>query len=387
MFLNAPKEKAFERAYMAKFDDLANSYGLPIEYKEDSAAIDRGIHLVAQDRVTNTRVWFQFKGIHKTTLSLKTFSTNPDVVLKINLRHLRAWYRSAEVVYLIVYIESADIFLGEDVRNIVNRIWGDELFNPKAFKPKQKSVNISISKTSILGIPFWQNLYKHKSIRADGGYFRGRPLGHDRDPFSGVLRNIAPELFMEIATDLLAQHGYRADEIIHPDFLFPNKKLTPVDASLTIGTLFDKYEIFVYAFNQVLPNSDGFRHQGETQQVHGRCAVLIHANVEEPPDKVALNQFAHTLLNDKKIDRLLVFANAEFLGENCCFATYRMAFEGTPLKCLPQHIEDIGINFTLATNTYEKFVDKVSWLGGKVHRKEEKLFALSPFGGPPVPLD
>jgi hypothetical protein len=39
------------------------------------------------------------------------------------VNHLRFWYAAPEPVYLVVYVESVDLFIAEDVRDIVDRQW------------------------------------------------------------------------------------------------------------------------------------------------------------------------------------------------------------------------------------------------------------------------
>jgi hypothetical protein len=65
----APQDE-FEDEDEAKFRALAASRGVAIEYSRDRAAIDLGLHLSVRGIVTDTRVCFQFKGIHAETLGL-----------------------------------------------------------------------------------------------------------------------------------------------------------------------------------------------------------------------------------------------------------------------------------------------------------------------------
>ena len=202
-------EDQFESKYTLKFQLLANPYGVFIEYKKDRAAIDLGIHLMSHDVATDTRIWFQLKGKHKSTLSLEVFANADYVSYDFEIDHLRKWYRSPEPVYVVVYIESADLFLAEDVRDIVNRQWGDEILNPAMFNKDQKKARVRISKNAEVNEDFWKRLYSHRSMRIDGRSFRGRPLGHSHDPLTTTLSIMEPSFFSELIDDLLSEYGYK----------------------------------------------------------------------------------------------------------------------------------------------------------------------------------
>jgi len=85
---------------------------------------------------------------------------------------LRAWYASPEPVYLVYYIEANDLFLAEDVRNIVESEWGDEVLNSKLFQDGAE-VTVKISTTEKVDSRFWTQLHGHTSMRTDGRSFRG----------------------------------------------------------------------------------------------------------------------------------------------------------------------------------------------------------------------
>src|SRR5947209_3650514 len=120
MGLNVGATDKFEKIYKAKFASMAANYGLRVDYEMDRAAIDLGLHLTepkgAGETVTDTRVWFQFKGKMQASLSREQFESAEHVALSLEMAHLRQWYRSPEPVYLTVYIESVDTFLAVDVK-------------------------------------------------------------------------------------------------------------------------------------------------------------------------------------------------------------------------------------------------------------------------------
>lgn len=47
---------------------LANPHGVEMSYSRDRAAINAGLHLKLNSAMRDTRVWFQFKGLHTSTL-------------------------------------------------------------------------------------------------------------------------------------------------------------------------------------------------------------------------------------------------------------------------------------------------------------------------------
>jgi hypothetical protein len=71
--LNLPPQDDFEDRYTAKLRELLAGHGVIVQYDRDRAALDLGVHLAKTDdagakRLTTTKVWFQLKGVHSTTL-------------------------------------------------------------------------------------------------------------------------------------------------------------------------------------------------------------------------------------------------------------------------------------------------------------------------------
>jgi hypothetical protein len=107
-----------------------------------------GLHLTAktgaQRRVSHTRIWFQLKGLHKETLRLDDYRRAEDVGVPIMLDHLKFWFASPEPIYLAVYIEAADIFLVEDIHEMVYCQWGEDFLAPETFRAGQQTVTVKI---------------------------------------------------------------------------------------------------------------------------------------------------------------------------------------------------------------------------------------------------
>src|SRR6266850_119213 len=225
------QQDEFEGLYVEKFRSLARPFGEFVKYERDRAALDAGIHLTTKTssifrNVSNTRVWFQLKGIQATTLLLADYDKASEITLDLPIDDLRFWYASPEAVYLVVYVEAVDHFLAEDIKDIIDRQWGEEIFNPSTFKAEQKHARIRVRKKSILDNALWDRMLSHQSIRIDGPSFRGRPLGHRLDPLRCMPETFEPAVFEKLVQRLLAVHGYRETEKLDVTPLFPASSST-----------------------------------------------------------------------------------------------------------------------------------------------------------------
>ncbi|MBD9490484.1 DUF4365 domain-containing protein [Ensifer sp. ENS11] len=117
----------FENKYMGKFRALAAPHGLFVEYERDRAGRDIGLQLTRTNQagdgkiVTPALIWFQMKGIMAGTLALADYQKSEEVVLDLEVAHLRFWYLNIQPTYLAVYVESADQFLAIDLQKWVER--------------------------------------------------------------------------------------------------------------------------------------------------------------------------------------------------------------------------------------------------------------------------
>lgn len=144
------EKDVFERMYMEKFRAFASSFGEFVSYEHDRGARDIGLHLTqrfnsGKERLSSALCWFQMKGVMESTLSKVDF--NQMTLLKISLKveHLRYWLVQPMPTYLVVYIESADVFLILNIQKYVSEKWGREIF-----KLGQKTISVEIPKESIL---------------------------------------------------------------------------------------------------------------------------------------------------------------------------------------------------------------------------------------------
>lgn len=190
------RESEFEKVYSTKFRLLVADHGLFVEYPLDRAALDMGLHLTQNDgeqsRVSSSRIWFQLKGVRQQTLPRKKFGLLKEVAIQVRLEHLKFWFAAPEPIYVALYIESVDLFLVEDVRDIVDRQWGEEFLNPKTFRNDQKNVTVKLGIDKVLTPELLAQMRRHQSMRIDGPFFRGRSLGHRLDPLRCILNRPEP---------------------------------------------------------------------------------------------------------------------------------------------------------------------------------------------------
>lgn len=117
----------FEATYMAKLNALLAPHGLVLTYDRDRAAIDTGLHLFLQGDGGQAgepgSSVVPGQGQDERHASLETYRAAQTVAVKVEVDHLRFWVAAPEPVYLVVYVESSDEFIAEDVRDIVERQW------------------------------------------------------------------------------------------------------------------------------------------------------------------------------------------------------------------------------------------------------------------------
>jgi len=355
-------EDGFEALYTEKFRVLVRQHGEFVCYERDRAAVDIGLHLAEQERgqrrVSRTRIWFQLKGLHAATLSSATFDAAEHVAVRVRLDHLKFWFASPEPIYLATYVEAADLFLVEDVQDLVYRQWGADFLAPQTFRPDQQDVTIHMATANVLTPERLMLMRRHQSMRIDGPFFRGRPLGHRLDPLRSVLDELEPDVFTAIVLRLLAAHDYRHDSSIAPEALFGHNISADDAIQASRGRLFHTYEWVPFLFNEIgIGKGDDFRIEGNPEFAQGPVAVCIHSRIATRPDRMALRTFAADATT-RGISRLLAFANTDdyaYLGS--FFGNLR----DTGLCCLPQLLPDLAFSLLTTTAVYLEFRDAVSW--------------------------
>jgi hypothetical protein len=200
-------EEAFEDDYTLKFKQMVVRRGLLVNFDRDRARVDLGVMLNRLGTLSlgGNKVWFQFKGVHASTVSAEKLAADGYVARSLRLDDLRFWYASPEAIYIVVYVEATDQFLAEDVRDLVYRQWGPGFLNPALFGDQQ-TVTVHVSANAVIDDARLDAMVAHRSMRIDGPAFRGRPLGHRLDPLRSALAPLEPDLFESLVLALLDAH-------------------------------------------------------------------------------------------------------------------------------------------------------------------------------------
>lgn len=257
----------FESKYMARLSVLLTGAGVQIGYAKDRAGIDTGLHLFghtpAGKAATHTRVWFQVKGKHASTLPLSEFEASETVPARVPVSYVEFWISAPEPIYLAIWVESAGVFIAEDVRDIVDRQWPANSFY-EARAGLGKETTLRVDRTRVLDEDRLGQMLAHRSMRIDGPSFRGRPLGHRLDPLRSQIGVCEPGFFARLVDSLLGAHDFRAATSHTADSL-----------SFTIGRLYQTLEWQSPATAEygVGPDDD-FRAEPAIEAVHGQVLVV-----------------------------------------------------------------------------------------------------------------
>lgn len=218
----------FENRYMGRFEALLSELGLVVRYQRDRAGIDTGLHLFGTEAALPisrnssgpywyplaSRVWFQLKGKHSSTLNAQDFATASSVPVPVEVDHLKYWFAAPEPVYLVVYVESVDIFIGVDVRELVDRRWGPG-FYPAMNAHQGATITVHVPTDAVIDTARLGRMDAHRSMRIDGPAHRGRPLGHRFDPLRSVLTCPPPQVWLDVVMSLLAAHDFVEHSRLH----------------------------------------------------------------------------------------------------------------------------------------------------------------------------
>src|SRR6185503_9330541 len=333
----------FEGKYRERFRRICSEHGEFIAYERDRSGIDIGLHLTrpaagGAREVTTTRVWFQLKGFHASTLSRSAFEAKPHVAVRVSLALLRFWYASAEPVFLGVYVESADTFLAESVREIVEREWGDSFFSEGTFRADQEHVSVHIDLTSLLDEELFERMHTLAAIPLQGPTFRGRHLGHRIDPLRSVIASPPSGLFQAICKHILELHGYRQAERI-------NAGDSETNVEISVGRLYSSFEWVYQLTTQFgLDRDDDFRTEGSSQTYQGDCIVCI-CSEQAPLARDTCRRIA-SLASDRRIPRVLAFQNGT---DYSAIGTWLAAGREFSVDCAPLLVPEI--TYCLLTST------------------------------------
>lgn len=349
----------FEQTYRNQLKALLAPHGQLVQYDEDRAALDLGLHLYERPTSVDSllghvRVWFQLKGIRESTLTGDQLRGMDDVpVGSLRIEHIRYWFAHPEPVYLVVYVEALDSFLAEDVRFLVERNGGLPWLADLA--PRQETTTLEVARSSTLERALAQ-MPRHRSLRLDGPDFRGRPLGHRLDPLRCELDTLEPQVFDDLVGRLLEAHEFRSQRSIDPTSIVANEIGT---ASAVVGRLYLTYEWTTplateFGFD---PSSD-FRIEAPPSFAHGDVMVVVQSQVKGAPRPRRDADRVLGSLRAEGIEQALVFYNAPDLDGDL-FGGWRRSL--APLLHTPQGLGSLAFNVLTATTIYLEFLDRLSW--------------------------
>jgi hypothetical protein len=350
-------DDVFESNYMALLEAELARHGLLIHYVKDRAGLDLGVHLYAHEngrtRASQVRVWLQAKGRRATSITAAQFEAASSVALPgLDLDMVRYWHAAPEPVYLVVYIESVDVFLAADVRELIDRL-GSTAFLSRL--SSQQTITLRVPKGATLDAAI-ERMPLHRSMRIDGPSFRGRPLGHNYDPLRSELQPLLAPEFIELVRALLDAHDYRTDE--RYELITSSSQGAAI--TLSMGVLYYTYEWILPMTTEFGYDADtDFRIEGDPFTAHGHVAVIVDTG---PSGPAGLEQsLAEHVSAAKKrgVSQALVFLNCSEAELIKHFAAWRIALE--PLECWPQAMGSLSFNVLVTTNVYLAFLDRLKW--------------------------
>ena len=347
----------FERDYTNKFKALLSPRGAFMHYDVD-VGIDLGLHLFrptkrwAPSRPSLTKVWFQLKGHTQEAFPASRLASMMLVPCRgLSVDTIGLWLASPEAVYLVVYLEATDEFIGEDVRDIVGRQAPEALMDLNLLGGGHETMTLHVDRHAVLDEMAFDRLLNHGALRVDGPQWRGRPLGHNIDPLRSEINQLGTADYLMLVERLLHAHGYDVNTV----FPLPSQM---EDVIFTQGVMHSTYEWTHPLFTEYgFSDGESLRIESRPFYVQGSCAVLIDARQERSAD---IWDYIHAICQehmDGEVSQLLVFINRAIdEGE---FGDVRRA--AGPLECMPQHLESLTFNLLTATSIYLEFREKISW--------------------------
>jgi Domain of unknown function (DUF4365) len=349
----------FALFYTQKFRLLLASRGLFINYEIDRAGIDLGLHLFQPHRLGTsarpslTKVWFQLKGHRSDTFPEERLCSLQSVPCKeLSVETVRFWLASPEVVYLVVYLEATDEFIGEDVRDIVARQAPEALVDYNQLGNGHETITLHVSRHAVLTDDAFGRMLGHASLRIDGPQWRGRPLGHNLDPLRSEINQLDSETYLSLIYRLLEAHGYDVTR----DYPAPNSE---ANFSLTRGVMHSTYEWTHPLFTEFgFGEGETLRIESSPMYVQGPCAVLIDARHVASHDLADhIHAVSDSLFVEGEVKQLLAFVNRT--NDSKDFGNIRLS--ARPLECVPQDLGSLTFNLLTATSIYLEFREKISW--------------------------
>lgn len=277
-------EEDFEDDYVLRLKQLMVGRGIVLKYERDRGAIDLGIRLnfPASKMVSPTQVWFQLKGLHSTTHSAEKF-VEKGAYADVEIAHLREWYDAPAVVYVAIWVEAAEKFVAQDVRDLVEQRWGIDVRWDEVGEPGQVKIRVWIPADRVLDDGFIDGLQRHASMRIDAVTYRGQYLGHSLDPLRNELEVMPAETFRALVHNILKAHEFVLDADLDPGEVLTSADDPDPDAltqtTLVRGRLFGTLRWpFSMSIEYGYSDIEVPREEGQWFDAHGSVAVLTMSN-------------------------------------------------------------------------------------------------------------
>jgi len=155
----------------------------------------------------------------------------------LSLEDIKKWYAAPEAVYIVIYVEATDEFIGEEIRDLADARFADHhgSFLSKASELDQEEVTLRVPVDAVIDENRIASMLRHRAMRIDTPLWRGRPLGHFFDPLRCELGELDPPLFVELVERLLSVHDFRITQRLDSrDLMAWEQSLD--DAYLSVGT-------------------------------------------------------------------------------------------------------------------------------------------------------
>jgi hypothetical protein len=261
-------------------------------------------------------------------------------------------------VYIVVYLEALDVFIGEDIRDLVDARFAD---HHGTFRSKMNSLgrtmNLVISASSIIDETRIEGMLRHKSMRIDGPGWRGIALGHRFDPLRSELAPLEPAVFIELVQSLLTAHEFVVSQRLDASRLLAGVKEGTEEAYLVVGTMHTRFEWpFSLSVEFGVSADTDYRDEGQTQSLQGRTAVFVHTRIGGHAHPAATASEVLQAVRDEGCERILAFGNA---GEPLLMASYRGLFRD--LYEMPVGGGALAYSVLTAPLVYLEFEDRLVW--------------------------
>jgi len=357
--LNA--EEVFEDHYTNAFKERFTGRAVLVKYERDRAARDVGAHFTAPGslELSNVRVWFQLKGVHRETLDAAGLREMDSVPVKLDVADVKKWYAAPEAVYIVVYLEALEEFVGEDIRDLVDARFADHRgsFASKMEGLTQDTITLRVPTDSVIDQDRITSMLRHKSMRIDGPSWRGRPLGHRFDPLRCELGYLESDDFVALVEALLTAHDFRIDRRLDAASLLDGVRNGTDQACLLVGTMYSTYE---WSFTMsvefgVSPGTD-FREDGQTFSIQGRTAIVVHSLFGTHATPAPSAEEVLASIRGVGVEQVLVIGNAP---EALLMASYRNVLRD--MYRIPQGTGGVAYSVLTAPLVFAEFQDRLRW--------------------------